>query len=1382
MRLIKSAAKRLAQQTHRARTVRGGVAAAAIAALAVATAPDGLAAQQGSEGPVSYILTAEGQRVPLQRHRGFQLFGEADLAASGMAQTGDYGWLANNVGPCPFYFTFDSERCEIGPGGDPYFHIDWLAGAPISEFRKIRVLNPGISDALNLPATGYTTPFTIYLVPPNARRWGPADGEFGNLFSGVTSTDDGSCRDDSGGLNGNLPANFTLLAGSDCPETWPSSGFGGLRPVLDEGWLAEFQASPSTFHFDDYKLPESAFDQTQFLGSFSTYGTTSDSYREIIQRFGGVTKLGSGPSSERGYPLGLDIRFDAFQFGRPSVGNATFYRLLLINNSQRLYGGAGVDYDSLYFGMSFGMLNDGQFSTSWYHDFSRNTMILPHGNTSGNCSGTYPPNRAAGGCPASDGATHPIYGISFLKSPLGDARFRLFSDPSSQFYNPSSPFVGDTITWNHAGGGGFGAVYNATHVHSDKALFGFMAGMEDVFLAGRDINDFTTGTFHTLFQNEDFQGIITPAVAKFNKYAPPGWDYDHDGIQDTIAVPTCGRSGCTVLYSDTIPGGLRNRISNVGNVVDAGPFKLASGDTTEFILAFMGGTDSLSFENLLNSVIATYLGNYAGPSPVPPPSFTSADVDVTSADIRDSTVFSANTSVRIRIAEPDPFDDKFVIRVRDKILSDPGNATAQRLVALNPNLLDDVASRIRNNYAQLLVFKSCDNGATFTVSADCTPAESEDVDGSDLGFGWQPIEIINVDTTTGHLEDHFFTDVVQPGREYLYSFVTRTRGLIDLVVLDSIDTPSGKILAPTNLQAALSLDADTVNSPLFRSGPHTVKFYAPITRPAGTKLGQVDTARVSGLGTAEITITPRSNIQAGLYRLMIANRFIITTVQDTVHGDVTQTVEAQRVLERASTTPDSTTGIDEFVAQTQTFTGTGLLSTLEAIPLNRVSTVDSIVTFVDTLVASDLGFILTGGTAGDVPLLISTELESPGIEFEQSLKFPGFLFGFADESDPRANFILRSPTDTLNETVANANAVEFQDGDEEGAGGVFRLEWQGDAFGPGAPFLFADQPELQPVIQASLNARPIAQTGDVSPEVEALLPGDSRPLIAVKLPFKVIGPSGEQAVVAMRARNSGTADSIVANSRLIGSGIDTTRVEVPADVWLPGDELFILTNALRDSTVGNTTVVSDTTIAGQNAQAPIQVRSLSLDFSEMIIGCDDNNTQTEFECNPIALGTRGSSGYLPMENGWVSVIDFSRDLDLFSEIQLTATATTASATPLTDADLDRIRIVPNPYIVQSDVDVIDAGRTGQPTIMFTSMPAEGRLKIYTVSGQFVQQLSWTASDLVATGSGLMTGDLPYNLRSREGLDIGSGLYIAVITPTGPNANGKTVSKKFVVIR
>jgi hypothetical protein len=80
------------------------------------------------------------------------------------------------------------------------------------------------------------------------------------------------------------------------------------------------------------------------------------------------------------------------------------------------------------------------------------------------------------------------------------------------------------------------------------------------------------------------------------------------------------------------------------------------------------------------------------------------------------------------------------------------------------------------------------------------------------------------------------------------------------------------------------------------------------------------------------------------------------------------------------------------------------------------------------------------------------------------------------------------------------------------------------------------------------------------------------------------------------------------------------------------------------------------------------------------------------------------------------------------------------------------------------------------------MPAEGRLKIYTVSGQFVQQLSWTASDLVATGSGLMTGDLPYNLRSREGLDIGSGLYIAVITPTGPNANGKTVSKKFVVIR
>jgi hypothetical protein len=72
------------------------------------------------------------------------------------------------------------------------------------------------------------------------------------------------------------------------------------------------------------------------------------------------------------------------------------------------------------------------------------------------------------------------------------------------------------------------------------------------------------------------------------------------------------------------------------------------------------------------------------------------------------------------------------------------------------------------------------------------------------------------------------------------------------------------------------------------------------------------------------------------------------------------------------------------------------------------------------------------------------------------------------------------------------------------------------------------------------------------------------------------------------------------------------------------------------------------------------------------------------------------------------------------------------------------------------------------------------MRIYTVSGQFVQQLTWTAADLEATGSGQPTGDLPYNLRSREGLDLGTGLYLYVITPAGNG--GAPIRGKFVIIR
>ena len=84
--------------------------------------------------------------------------------------------------------------------------------------------------------------------------------------------------------------------------------------------------------------------------------------------------------------------------------------------------------------------------------------------------------------------------------------------------------------------------------------------------------------------------------------------------------------------------------------------------------------------------------------------------------------------------------------------------------------------------------------------------------------------------------------------------------------------------------------------------------------------------------------------------------------------------------------------------------------------------------------------------------------------------------------------------------------------------------------------------------------------------------------------------------------------------------------------------------------------------------------------------------------------------------------------------------------------------------------------------MFTNVPEQGVVRVYSVAGQFIQQLSWTRGDLQNLGTTTLTGDLPFSLLTREGLQMGPGLYLYVLTPTGSNSSGKVARGKFVIIR
>jgi hypothetical protein len=224
-------------------------------------------------------------------------------------------------------------------------------------------------------------------------------------------------------------------------------------------------------------------------------------------------------------------------------------------------------------------------------------------------------------------------------------------------------------------------------------------------------------------------------------------------------------------------------------------------------------------------------------------------------------------------------------------------------------------------------------------------------------------------------------------------------------------------------------------------------------------------------------------------------------------------------------------------------------------------------------------------------------------------------------------------------------------------------------------------------------------------------------------------------------------------------------VNVPENKWIPGDQIVAFQVVQRDSTVGTTTILDNAT------GLPLQVTDTTVAFGPFVLGCNTPRST----CNPVPLQTPGATGYLKLGQGDKLVINFAQPFTLGSTLTLDIVAPAASTTRLSDADLKNIRVVPNPYVFAGAYDQVDGARNATSQVYFTGVPSSGTLRVYSVSGQFIQELRWTAADLNGTG------DLPYNLRSREGTDLASGLYIFVIN-TNAGGSKQTARGKFVVIR
>ena len=1330
--------------------------AIAFAAVALAlTAPE--AAAQRKKATIPAIETGDGTPnvTPASARPGFRLFANADLAGTGMKNVQSFGTGISNIGgPCADGFVLFQCNNVFKNGGWQFttFEQTLLAGVPPSQRARIAAVYPGVSSATG---AGFSSVMNFPLLGL-AGAWGPADNTLGVLFSGATSTDDGTCRDNTNGINGFMTTGISLLAGSTCPDTWSSGRFDGPRPIPEDAYYTHFTADPNNYRFDYWKIPKAEHDQTRQLGDFSTYGRTTDHYDDILRSFGSITKLGSdrgysNAPSVAGYPLGLDVYFEAFTFALPAIANAVFWQMTVVNNSAKVYG-TGVDYDSLYMGLETGTGGAPQ-NVSNYYVPSQNALKHTNNGVNTGCNAAIT-GGGIQGCSNVGFRNFGAIGVITLKSPIGDERNKLFSDPSSRFYNPSNIHVGDTITVNHGHMCGFGGCTANTHLFSERSSFGMISSTETNVLDGRTAGGYAGGSasaFWRTFRNRDFP-TRTP---RFTRYVPGNWDYNRDGIQDTLFLDSCDVSGCVRTYADTMPGKQVNGYGNVGGVLTAGPFSLRAGDTTSFVWAFVGAPDSSGFELLVRSVISTYKSFYLTPTPPPVPRITSVSVREGETGQPQVGLFYTN--------DPEVYVDPFLTKVANDL-------TGSTLDVLNPGLVDSIRARARNNFTELLIFKSCDGGNTFTSDADCVGDPAEDPQGNPIGAGWQAYAVIPA--VNGQIPNSFFDNNVIGGRTFLYSLVTRSRGFSAPV--RDIDPATGAVITRTYVAV------EPLESALKRDGPSVAKVYVPISRPAGTTLASFTRTDVTGRATVPLTIAFNQDVVGGTYELVFGNRFVIRTQRNASSNAILNTtVTVEEVI--ASTVRNGVNASNTVVRQQVFDAGAREVAVGATITGTGTTTSGGVRTTTDTVAA--LGYVLVQcasatNCAAGTPIFVSTSLTTSGSTPDAAFGLPNFPNFRVQIDQARAGQLvlerlIKDNGDTVFVNIMNNNSIQYRQESSTAtanAGGNFEFRFGDDVFGPQSPFRidYADPTRTQSAVTSSLNARAVVTTGDTTANVRTTLAAfdattfGGATFVPVKFPFSlydVTGPTPQPLILAMVERSRYSRP----NSIRLGNANDTLRVQVPADVWVPGDRFAALRVIQRDSIVGGRTVLD------VGSGTPIQVSDTVVAFAPLVLGCN-NPIET---CNPLAVQTPGATGYLPTAAGWKLAVDYGLGFSSRNVVQLAITPSSVRpVAQLTRSDTRTIRAVPNPFVFQSFFDEVGNQRVGEPRIVFTGVPQTGDMYIYSVSGQFLQQLTWDASTLNGNG------DLFYNLRTREGTELTSGLFIYVI-----RSAGKVVHRgKFVVIR
>ena len=238
-------------------------------------------------------------------------------------------------------------------------------------------------------------------------------------------------------------------------------------------------------------------------------------------------------------------------------------------------------------------------------------------------------------------------------------------------------------------------------------------------------------------------------------------------------------------------------------------------------------------------------------------------------------------------------------------------------------------------------------------------------------------------------------------------------------------------------------------------------------------------------------------------------------------------------------------------------------------------------------------------------------------------------------------------------------------------------------------------------------------------------------------------------------------------SVLVGQGVDSVRVEVPAGVWVPGDQLYFVETVTREVLDS-----LDNTILDAGGQ-PMTEQATVVTF-DVTLGCEAPRPS----CDP-TIGGDLASGYIAVTEQTTLTVPWLVPLqggdEVVVDVQKAITAAEAAATGA--VSLDNVHVVPNPYLYASAFERATDARV----LKFTNLPQEGTIRIFDVAGRFIQEIIYGPEDLQGIDAYCGTtdcgGDLNWDMQTRERTNLGAGLYIFVLESGGQKKMGK-----FVVIR